>query len=284
MISIKKAKCTVLKEDITVDDIIKIQKNQKNSTENCTENSKTGSAFDSALKGSKCYTDFVNAKQHIFKNVTVYKYNYENKCDGLDLLSQINDSCIKTAFFDPQYRGVLDKLSYGNEGKGRGKARCELPQMEENTIKNFIQEIDRVLLPSGHLFLWVDKFHLCTGLSDWYKDTNLNLVDMIVWDKMKMGMGYRSRRISEYLIVLQKSPIRAKGVWTIHSIPDVFQEKVIKNHPHTKPVKLQQLLIEATTNEGDFVLDPASGGYSVFDACKKTNRNFIGCDITFGKE
>lgn len=137
MISIKKAKCTVLKEDITVDDVIKIQKNQKNTTEDCTENSKTGSAFDSALKGSKYYLSSVNM-EHILKSNAVCKYNYENKCDGLDLLSQINDSCIKTAFFDPQYRGVLDKLSYGNEGKGRGKARCELPQMEENTIKHFI--------------------------------------------------------------------------------------------------------------------------------------------------
>ena len=39
---------------------------------------------------------------------------------------------------------------------------------------------------------------------------------------------------------------------------------------------------KATTNENDFVLDPASGGYSVFQACKNCSRNFIGCDIEFG--
>lgn len=55
-------------------------------------------------------------------------------------------------FFDPQYRGVLDKLKYGNEGQARGKARCELTQMDEDTIVNFIKEIDRVLKDSGHLF------------------------------------------------------------------------------------------------------------------------------------
>ena len=31
-----------------------------------------------------------------------------------------------------------------------------------------------------------------------------------------------------------------------------------------------------------FVCDPASGGYSVFQACLETGRNFIGCDIEFG--
>lgn len=66
----------------------------------------------------------------------------------------MKDNSIATAFFDPQYRGVLDKLKYGNEGKGRGKARSELKQMDEETIINFIEEIDRVLKDSGHLFLW----------------------------------------------------------------------------------------------------------------------------------
>ena len=46
-----------------------------------------------------------------------YKANYKNKTDGLKLLEAIPDKTVKTAFFDPQYRGVLDKLSYGNEGE-----------------------------------------------------------------------------------------------------------------------------------------------------------------------
>lgn len=213
-----------------------------------------------------------------------YKENFKNQTDGLLLLNDINDKCIKTTFFDPQYRGVLDKLAYGNEGKGRGKARSELPQMDEETIIKFIKEIDRVLLPSGHLFLWVDKFHLCQGVLPWIEDTSLQLVDMIVWDKGKIGMGYRTRRKSEYLVVFQKLPIKAKAVWTDHAIPDVWVEKVPKTHPHSKPVELQRRLIIATSNENDYILDPAAGGFSVFEACKQCNRNFIGGDLVFGEK
>ena len=219
----------------------------------------------------------------ILKSNSKYKMNYKNLADGLDLLSNINDESIATAFFDPQYRGILDKLKYGNEGKNRGKARSELQQMDEATIIAFINEINRVLKESGHLFLWVDKFHLCQGVLEWFVDTDLNLVDMIVWDKGKIGMGYRTRRKSEYLIVLQKSPVRAKGCWNDHSIPDVWEEKTLKIHPHSKPIELQKKLILATTNEGDVVLDPASGGYSVFEACKLINRDFIGGDIQYGE-
>lgn len=211
------------------------------------------------------------------------KYNYKNKIDGLLLLKNVETKSIKTVFFDPQYRGVLDKMNYGNEGV-RQNGRCNLPQMDETIIKRFIQEIDRVLAPSGHLFLWIDKFHLCEDSERWLKNTSLNTVDLVVWDKGKIGMGYRSRRKSEYLLIIQKSPKKVKGVWKTHSIPDVWQEKIIKNHPHTKPVGLQAALIEATTNEQDIVLDPAAGGYSVLEACKLTNRTFIGGDVLYGED
>ena len=151
--------------------------------------------------------------------------------------------------------------------------------MDERTIISFIQEIDRVLKNSGHLFLWVDKFHLCQGVLEWFAKTELNLVDMIVWNKKRIGMGYRTRRRSEYLIVFQKKPVRAKACWTDHSIPDVWEEKIPKVHPHSKPIELQRRLIVATTLEGDYVLDPASGGFSVLEACKLSGRNFIGGDI-----
>lgn len=212
------------------------------------------------------------------------EFNRKIKMDGLKLLSMLDDCYTKCVFFDPQYRGVLDKLSYGNEGKNRGAARSALTQMTEDTIRQFINEIGRVLRPSGYLFLWIDKFHLCEGVADWFDNEVLEIVDLIVWDKQKIGMGYRTRRKSEYLIVLQKKPKLAKATWSTHCIPDVWGERADKVHAHSKPVGLQAELISAVTNEGDIVLDPAAGGYSVLEACKNTRRNFLGCDIAFGEE
>lgn len=101
------------------------------------------------------------------ENATV-KINHKNKINGFDLLKQVEDESIKTVFFDPEYRGILDKMAYGNEGKSRGKARCELDQMDFKTIHNFFIEFSRVLVPSGYLFLWVDKFHLVEGVQPWF--------------------------------------------------------------------------------------------------------------------
>ena len=210
--------------------------------------------------------------------------NRRNKMNGLDLLDLLDKESIKVTFFDPQYRGVLDKLSYGNEGKSRGKDRSALPQMSQEIIFEFLAKIEVVLKPNGYLFLWLDKFHLFE-VKSWIENyQSLEIVDMIVWNKMKIGMGYRTRRRSEYLVVIQRYPRKAKSTWTLHNIPDVWDEKILdKNHTHAKPIELQKQLILATTNENDLVLDPASGGYSVFRACKETNRNFIGCDLEFGE-
>ena len=207
------------------------------------------------------------------------KKNKPNTMNGIDLLQGLKSNSISAVFFDPQYRGVLDKLNYGNEGK-RQIERALLTQMSDDIIINFIKEINRTLVESGHLFLWVDKFHLCQGISNWLIDTSLSIVDLITWDKGRIGMGYRTRRKSEYLLILQKSPIRAKGVWTKHNIPDTWTEKIVaKIHPHQKPIELQRILIEAVSGENEYIVDPCSGSYSVLEACRLTNRNFIGCDL-----
>lgn len=207
------------------------------------------------------------------------KVNDFNIMDGLELLKNIHDEVITATFFDPQYRGIMEKMKYGNEGE-RQKERAVLNQMSEGTIQDFIIQIDRVSLPGSHLFLWIDKFHLCEGTAHWFKNTSLSIVDLITWDKAKIGMGYRTRRKSEYLLVLQKKPIRAKGIWVSHDIPDVWTEKIInKIHPHQKPFSLQAKLINAVSSKNEYILDPCAGSYEVLKACKENFRNFIGCDL-----
>ena len=206
--------------------------------------------------------------------------NQRNQFDGLDLLAALDAETIPLCIFDPQYRGILDKMQYGNEGVSRGQRRSGLLQMSEETIGEFIAGIASALIPSGHLFLWIDKFHLCTGVGSWVEEWGLEVVDLVTWNKDRIGMGYRTRRVGEYLLILQKPPKRAKGVWQRHDIPDVVTEKVVRvGNVHPKPVNLQACLIEAVTDPGDVVLDPAAGSYSVMTAAHQSGRQFLGCDI-----
>ncbi|MBR3158510.1 MAG: hypothetical protein IKG18_02895 [Atopobiaceae bacterium] len=209
--------------------------------------------------------------------------NVRQRMDGLVMLGCLADECAACAFFDPQYRGLPDWLDYGNEG-ARQIGRASLAQMGDEMITAFVRELDRVVVRSGYVFLWVDKFHLVEGDAPWLEGTDLRAVDLITWDKGRIGMEWRSRHVSEYLVVLQKRPLHAARTWRDHAIPDVWEERAEKAHPHSKPVGLQERLIRAVTQPGELVVDPAAGGYSVLEACVRCDRNFVGCDVEFGEE
>ena len=52
-----------------------------------------------------------------------------------------------------------------------------------------------------------------------------------------------------------------------------------KLHPTEKPVEVNKILIENSSNEGDTVMDLFMGSGSAGIACKLLNRDFIGIEI-----
>jgi len=200
--------------------------------------------------------------------------NVVQRGDALALLRSLRDGCTPLVFFDPEYRGVLDHLQYGNEGS-RQRGRAGLPAY----IDACCRETARVLKPSGYLLRWTDTFHLCQADHLSIADA-CPCVDLIAWDNLRQGNGYRSRRRGDYLLVLQKPPIAAKSTWHDHSIPSRWPEKVDRKiHPHVKPIDLITRLIGELTQPGDLVVDPAAGSFVVMRAAHELGRNFVGCDL-----
>ena len=201
--------------------------------------------------------------------------NVAQRLDALDLLRALPDECAPLAFFDPQYRGVLDRLKFGNEGS-RQRGRAQLPAMSEDYIDECCLQIARALTPGGYLMRWVDTFSLCEGHHR--RLGVLKSVDLVAWDSLRMGMGKRTRRRGDYLLVLQKSPIGARA-WKNRGIPSRWPEKVDRRvHAHVEPIGLISRLIAAVTEPGDLVIDPAAGSFVVMMAANQLARNFVGCD------
>jgi site-specific DNA-methyltransferase (adenine-specific) len=207
--------------------------------------------------------------------------NTRQKMDAVELLSLIPARAAALVILDPQYRAGLDKLAFGNEGV-RQPARAQLKSMDDDTIAFVIEEAARILRPSGHLLLWMDKFSIASGhWRRWLRRASaLNTVDLICWNKLRPGMGRRARCVTEYLVILQKAPIRAKGVWTDHGLRDAWSESSDREiHPHAKPHVLTERLIRACTKRDDLVVDPCAGGYGVMEACRASGRQFLGGDL-----
>jgi site-specific DNA-methyltransferase (adenine-specific) len=213
-----------------------------------------------------------------------FALNVAQAGDALHLLRSLPDACTPLAFFDPQYRGVLDHLKFGNEG-ARQRGRSRLPAMSSKYIDECCREIMCLLVPSGYLMLWSDTFNLGEAHHRRVKKV-CRIVDIIAWDSLRMGMGKRARRQGDYLLIIQKPPITA-STWRDHGIRARWPEKIDlkacpkKLYPHAKPAGLISRLIGCLTDPGDLVVDPAAGSFAVMHAARALGREFVGCDAAY---
>lgn len=194
-------------------------------------------------------------------------FNTRLKMDGVDLLDAIRSDCAAAVFLDPQYReapGVRPMV---------GKLRA------------FTRQSRRVLREGGYLFFWVEKCHIVNREWHSWLEGDLEAVDLIAWDALaagrdaQEGLSWTSPRAA-YLIVAQRPPRNPGPGWERQAIPDVWHEERIE-HPSFSPTPrgLVSRLIEASTDEGDLVIDPAAGTFSVLDVCRQKDRLFLGCDL-----
>lgn len=67
-------------------------------------------------------------------------------------------------------------------------------------------------------------------------------------------------------------------VWDINLIPAASAENL--GYPTQKPLKLLEIIVAASSNPGDVVLDPFCGCGTTIDAAQRLDRRWIGIDIT----
>ncbi len=96
------------------------------------------------------------------------------------------------------------------------------------------------------------------------------------------GVLHRFKRGEEPVLVsekqLQAEGVPANDIFQIPFVPPSAKERL--GYPTQKPLTLLERIIEASSNEGDVVLDPFCGCGTAVVAAHKLNRRWIGIDIT----
>jgi site-specific DNA-methyltransferase (adenine-specific) len=197
--------------------------------------------------------------------------------DALNLLCALSAGCAPLAFFDPQHRGVLDRLKFGNEGS-RQRGRTRLPSMSDEYIDAWCREIARAWGIScaldGHV--WPMRGPPSPRQQDRQAGRPHRLGFVAYMHEQAVAPA---RRLSA---CLTEAPVTAR-TWRDHAIPSRWPEKVDQAvHPHIKPIGLISRLIAAVTEPGDLIIDPAAGSFVVMKAAKQLDRHFVGCDVLGG--
>lgn len=211
------------------------------------------------------------------ENQPKFLLNTKQSGEALELLSGLENNSVSLVFFDPQYEPVKNVLS----------ANYPLYCQSDYQILRILEQIERILKPSAFCLLWVNKTLLGNDrIPLWLlKTPSLKIVDFLVWHKKNtLGLGNWFRSNAEYCFLLQKFPQTGK-VFKNRSFGNVWEESVLppskRQHPHQKPYNLIKALVEATTNQGDLIIDPCAGSFVVLEVCQELKREFCGVDLTF---
>lgn len=81
------------------------------------------------------------------------------------------------------------------------------------------------------------------------------------------------------IIYITKNTRTMDNVWRIPMLQPASTERL--GYPTQKPVALLERVIEASSNEGDVVLDPFCGCGTSIDAAIRLKRKWIGIDVTY---
>jgi site-specific DNA-methyltransferase (adenine-specific) len=208
-----------------------------------------------------------------------------SRSDCLDMLSNMPDGFVDVIVTDPAYSGMNNKLKLGNgrivgEYKDKdteaGKWFSEFEDTEDN-YRSFLSECRRVLSDDGHVYIMFDSFSLLTlgPLIREYFDVK----NIIVWDKVNIGMGHYYRRRHEFIIFATNGNNRKL---VNQKFPDVWRFKRIYKAPYStqKPVEVFEAMIYASAKEGAVVCDPFLGSGSSAIASVINGCSFWGCDVS----
>jgi site-specific DNA-methyltransferase (adenine-specific) len=229
--------------------------------------------------------------------------------DCLEVLSRIPDNTIDMIFADPPYmlsnngftcqNGRMVMVNKGKWDKSNG--------FEEDTQFHdaWISACRRVLKPEGTIWisgtyhsiyqcgylLQKNDFHFLNDIA-WFKpNASPNLScrfftashETLLWarkdKKAKHTFNYEEMKNGRFPEdKLKKENTQMRSVWSIPTPKG--SEKELGKHPTQKPLDLLLRIINASTNNGDIILDPFNGGGTTGIASALLgNRYYIGAEI-----
>lgn len=186
--------------------------------------------------------------------------------DCLEVMKQLQDKCVDLVLTDPPYGTKTDQ-------RGDSFMVGEF----SNVLPLVLPQIHRVLKSDGAFYC----FTSWTQMPEWLLrfQQYFKLQNILVWDKQRHSGCYSP---SSWQFTWEGIYFGIKGKRKIRKYQrDVLiSEEKGKRVVMQKPVDILEKIILASTDEGDTVLDPFIGSGSVALACQKTNRNFIGIEIS----
>lgn len=206
--------------------------------------------------------------------------------DCLEFMTTLPDESVDLIVTDPPYNDLsMFRGGLGNTGKCLGShgwfANDQVPEEQFNIFfLAVLAELHRVLKPHSHFYCFCN-YKISERFKNLIVSSGFNFVNLLVWDKLRMGLGWTYRNQYELIILASKgkNKIKVMSKGNVLRFARVANNRFIKTHPTQKLESIMSELIANSSQEGDLVFDPFAGSGTTLVAAAKLNRRFLGCEI-----
>ena len=220
--------------------------------------------------------------------------------DTFELLKKIKPETVDMIFADPPYflsDGGITCQNGAMVSVDKGDWDTALTTADKHKFnRKWIRLCKKALKPDGTI--WISgTLHNIYSIGLALEQEGFKIINNITWQKTNPPPNLACKcftHSTETILWAKKDDKKAKptfhyalmkeknggkqmkDVWTGPLTPP--KEKKEGKHPTQKPLYILERIIEASTNEGDLVLDPFCGSSTTGVAAKRLSRQYIGID------
>lgn len=201
-----------------------------------------------------------------------------SNADAVEWLSSLPSASVDLVITDPAYESLEKHRAVGTTTRlkhSKASSNDWFQIFPNARFPDLFREVWRVLSRDSHFYLFCDPETMFVA-KPVAESIGFKFWKPLIWDKMRIGMGYHYRARYECILFFEKGKRRLNDL----GIPDVIRHaRIHRGYPTEKPIEVSELLVGQSSDPGETICDPFAGSGSVGVAAVRLGRHFIGNDV-----
>ncbi len=200
------------------------------------------------------------------------------RADAVDWIRTLPNESIDLVVTDPPYESLEKHRAVGTTTRlkhSKASSNDWFAIFPNARFGELFTEIHRVLRRNTHFYLYCDPETMFVA-KPIAEQVGFKFWKPIVWNKVRIGMGYHYRARYECILFFEKGKRKLNDL----GVADIIDHpRISGGYPAEKPPQVTEVLIKQSTQPGELVIDPFMGSGSTGVAAAQLGRSFLGNDV-----
>lgn len=202
-----------------------------------------------------------------------------SQLDAVEWLRSLPSESADVFITDPPYESLEKHRAVGTTTRlkhSKASSNDWFQIFPNARFEDLFSEVWRVLRKNTHFYLFCDQETMFVA-KPIAEQVGFKFWKPLVWDKLKIGMGYHYRARYEFILFFEKGKRKLNNL----GVPDVIEHpRIHRGYPTEKPAEVSEVLIQQSSEPGQLVVDPFMGSGSSGVAAARNWRHFWGNDLS----